>query len=100
MTKPKARVAVTDEQIEAARLRARQFQVDGRPAARVMYEKKPDLVTLHLDDGVRISIPRGLLEGLQDASPAQLAKVEFLGRGTGIRWPLLDVDRKSTRLNS
>jgi hypothetical protein len=92
MTKPKARVAVTDEQIEAARLRARQFQVDGRRAARVMYEKKPDLVTLHLDDGVRISIPRGLLEGLQDASPAQLAKVELLGRGTGIRWPLLDVD--------
>jgi hypothetical protein len=92
MTKPKARVAVTDEQIDAARLRARHFQVDDRRAARVMYEKKPDLVTLQLDDGVRISIPRRLLEGLQDASPAQLAKVELLGRGTGIHWPLLDVD--------
>ena len=68
MTKPKARVAVTDEQIEAARSRARQFQVDDRRAVRVMYEKKADLVTLQLDDGVRISIPRRSLEGLQDAT--------------------------------
>ena len=92
MTKTKARVAVTDEQIEAARSRAREFQADDRRALRVVFEKKPDLVTLYLDDGVRISIPRRSLEGLHDASPAQLTKVEILGRGTGIRWPLLDVD--------
>src|SRR5271166_2786059 len=92
MVKPKARVAVTDQQIEAARSRARQFQVDDRRAVSVVYEKKADRVTLQLDDGVRISIPRRLLEGLQDARPAQLAKVEILGRGTGIHWPLLDVD--------
>jgi hypothetical protein len=92
MIKKKARVAVTEEQLDAARARARQFQVDDRRAVKVMYERKPDLMTLYLDDGVRISIPRRLLEGLQDASPAQLAKVEILGRGTGIHWPLLDVD--------
>lgn len=92
MTKPRARVAVTDEQIEAARSQARQFQVDDRRTVRVIYDKKPDLVTLHLDDGVRISIPRRLLEGLQDASATQLGRVEIVGRGTGIRWPMLDVD--------
>ena len=92
MTNSKARVAVTDEQIDAARLRARQLQADDRRAVKVVYERKPDLVTLHLDGGVRISIPRKLLEGLQDASPVQLAKVELVGRGTGIHWPLLDVD--------
>ncbi len=92
MTDSKARVAVTDEQIDAARLRARQFQADDRRAVKVVYERKPDLVTLHLDGGVRISIPRKLLQGLQDASPGQLAKVEILGRGTGIHWPVLDVD--------
>ena|SRR5208337_262001 len=92
MIKTNASVIVTDEQIDAARTQARQFQVGDRRAVRVMYEKKSDLVTLHLDDGVRISIPRKLLEGLQDARPAQLAKVEMLGRGTGIHWPLLDVD--------
>jgi Protein of unknown function (DUF2442) len=92
MTKPKARVAVTDELIDAARSRARPFQVDDRRAVRVVYEKKPDLVTLYLVDGVRISIPRRSLEGLRDASARQLGKVEILGRGTGIHWPLLDVD--------
>ena len=92
MTKQRARVAVTDDQIDAARVRARQFQVGDRRAICVVYEKRPDLVTLQLEDGVRISIPRGLLEGLEDASAAQLAKVELLGSGTGIHWPLLDVD--------
>ncbi len=92
MTRPRARVTATDEQIDAARSRARQFEADDRRAVGVAYEKKADLVTLQLDDGVRISIPRKLLQGLQDASPAQLAKVEMLGRGTGIHWPLLDVD--------
>ncbi len=92
MTKSIARVAVTDEQIEAARVRARQFQMDDPHAISVVYEKRPDLVTLQLEDGVRISIPRKLLQGLQAASAAQLAKVELLGGGTGIHWPLLDVD--------
>ena len=92
MANARAKVAVTDAQIDAARSQAREFQVGDRRAVRVMYERKPDVVTLQLDDGVRISIPRGLLEGLRDASPAQLAKVELLGRGTGIHWPLLDVD--------
>jgi len=92
MIKPKANVTVTDEHIDAARSQARRFQLGDRRAVRVVYEKKADLVTLQLDDGVRISIPRRLLEGWQDASPAQLAKVEILGRGTGIHWPLLDVD--------
>jgi Protein of unknown function (DUF2442) len=92
MTNSRVRVAVSDEQIEAARSRAREFQADDRRAVRVVYEKKPDLVTLHVDDGIRISIPRRLLQGLQDASATQLGKVEILGRGTGIRWPLLDVD--------
>lgn len=92
MIKPKANVTVSDEQIDAARSQARRFNAADRRAVRVVYEKKADLVTLHLDDGVRISIPRGLLEGLQDASAAQLAKVEILGHGTGIHWSLLDVD--------
>ncbi len=92
MTKTRARVIVTDEQNQAARLRASVCQVDDRRAMKVMYEKKPDLLTLHLDNGLRNSIPRELLEGLRDASPAQLAKVKMLGGGTGIHWPLLDVD--------
>ena len=92
MPRHRVTVTTTDEQIDAARARARQFKAIDRRAVRVEYEKKPDLLTLHLDDGVRVSIPRTRLQGLENASPAQVAKVEILGRGTGIHWPLLDVD--------
>jgi hypothetical protein len=92
MAKTRARIAATDAQIDAARRRARAFKLSDRRAVRVEYEKKPDLLTVHLDDGVRVSIPRLLLEGLENARPEEIAKVEILGRGTGIHWPLLDVD--------
>jgi hypothetical protein len=59
---------------------------------RAEYEKRPDLITLHLDDGVRVSIPRDRLEGLQQADGVQLSKISILGHGTGLRWPLLDID--------
>ena len=92
MPRQKATVTVTSGQIDAARARAQQFKANDRRAIRVEYEKKPDLLTLYLDDGVRVSIPRMQLQGLESAGPAQLAKVEILGRGTGIHWPLLDVN--------
>lgn len=92
MPRHKVIATTTDEQIDAARAQARHFKAIDRRALRVDYEKKPDLLTLYLDDGVRVSIPRNRLQGLEKASPAQLAKVELLGSGTGIHWPLLDVD--------
>ena len=92
MTKSKALVATTSQQLESALAQARRFEASDRRVVRVAYERKPDLLTLHLDDGVRVSIPRRSLQGLRDAKPAQLSKVEILGRGTGLHWPLLDVD--------
>jgi len=91
MTKSKATVVTTDQQIDSALTQARKFATSDRRVVRVAYEKKLDLLTLHLDDGVRVSIPRMNLQGLQDAKPAQVSKVEILGRGTGLHWPLLDV---------
>ncbi|HME32482.1 MAG TPA: DUF2442 domain-containing protein [Terriglobales bacterium] len=92
MPKSKAAVNTTNQEIDSALARARKFAASDRRVIRVAYEKKSDLLTLHLDDGVRVSIPRMSLQGLRDAKPAQLSKVEILGRGTGLHWPLLDVD--------
>src|SRR5208282_1862952 len=80
------------QQIDGALAQARRFAASDRRVVRAEYEKKPDLLTLHLDDGVRVSIPRYNLQGLQNARPAQVARIEILGRGTGLHWPLLDVD--------
>jgi len=78
--------------MDGALAQARRFAASDRRVVRAEYEKKPDLLTLHLDDGVRVSIPRYNLQGLQNARPAQVARIEILGRGTGLHWPLLDVD--------
>ena len=92
MTKSKAAVATTNQEIENALVQARKFAAFDRRVVRVAYEKKHDLLTHYLDDGVRVSIPRMSIQGLQDARPALVSKIEILGRGTGLHWPLLDVD--------
>ena len=80
MNKSKAKVVTTDRQIDAALAQARRFAASDRRVLRAEYEKKPDLISLYLDDGMRVSIPRTKLEGLQRAGPAKLAKIEILGR--------------------
>ncbi len=92
MPKSKATVATSSEQINGALAQARKFATSDRRVVSVEYERKPDLLTLYLDDGVRVSIPRTNLQGLREGKPAQLSKIEILGWGTGLHWPLLDVD--------
>ena len=92
MNKSKAKIVTTDRQIDAAMVRARSFAPTDRRVISAEYEKRPDVVTLHFDDGIRLSIPRMKLQGLHAAETAQLARIEILGRGTGLHWPLLDVD--------
>lgn len=92
MSRPQHIDVTTDAEIDAGPSRGRSFQAEDRRAVRAAYEKKDDLVTLFMSDGVRVSIPRGQLQGLQDATAAELSKVRLIGRGTGLRWPTLDVD--------
>jgi len=92
MDNSKARVITTSKQIDAALSRASRFNAGDRRVVRVEYERKADLITLYLDDGIRLSIPRRKLQGLQAANSSQLARIEILGSGTGLHWPLLDVD--------
>jgi hypothetical protein len=86
------RVAPVERQIDLAMERGRRFAASDRRATKVEYEKNTDLVSLYLDDGVRVSIPRVQLQGLHQATASQLSKIQLVGGGTGLRWPLLDVD--------
>ena len=85
-------VHVSNEQIDAASKRARQFEAHDPREFKVRYDAKEDLVSLDFADGVRLSIPRKQLQGLENASRSQLSKIEIVGNGTGLYWPLLDVD--------
>ncbi len=92
MSDARTKVATTNRQLDAALVQARRFAASDRRVLHAEYERKPDLISLYLDDGIRVSIPRMKLQGLQEADPAKLAKIELVGRGTGLHWPLLDVD--------
>jgi len=88
----KAMAVTTGQEIDAALARSHKFTASERRVVRAEYEKDVDLLTLYLDDGVRVSIPRTSLQGLQKARPAELSRVQILGQSTGLHWPLLDVD--------
>lgn len=92
MNKRAHKVRVTDDEINAALAQARIFEQDDIRVVEAGYDKRYDLITLRLADDIRVSIPRKKLQGLQQATPAQLSKIRLLGRGTGLHWPELDVD--------
>jgi hypothetical protein len=96
----RARVVTTDAQIEDAIRRARVFAKYDHRVARVSYSLRTDRFQLRMENGVTHSIPRKLLQGLSDASTAQLSDVELLGRGTGLYWPALDVAHEVSGLLS
>lgn len=92
MAKQKHRVITTDREIDAAIRRAKSFAVEDRRVLRAEYSSEENRIGLELSDGMRVSIPRRYLQGLESAAPAQVADIEIVGRGTGLHWPELDVD--------
>jgi hypothetical protein len=90
--KKRHKIGVSRGQIDAAIARARQFEAGDPRVTRAQYQAKEDLVSLYFTDGVRVSIPRKQLQGLERASQPELSKIEIVGNGTGLHWPLLDVD--------
>lgn len=80
----------TDEEIDAA-LEAAKLLPPEPHALTGKYVPDLDLILLGLNDGRRLAIPREQLQGLQNATPAQIAHIEIFG-GTDICWPELDLD--------
>jgi hypothetical protein len=86
----KWKVAITDADIDAALEDARNLPPE--PSAfSAEYVPALDLIILKIDDGSRLVIQRELLQGLEDATQAQLSHIEIFG-GNDIAWPDLDVD--------
>ena len=89
----KHEVITTDAEIDAAIQRASAVADEPRV---ISLEYRPgrglDLLILQMSDGHRCVLPREDLQGLQNATREQVAKIEILGQGTGLHWPLLNVD--------
>jgi hypothetical protein len=89
----KGRLITTDGEIDAALARARAGSVDQEPVAEsVRYIPAHDIYVVGLSNGERLVLQREKLQGLQQATKAQLGNVEIDMVGTALSWPDLDVD--------
>lgn len=61
-------------------------------AKRARYDRKTGRVLVELTNGCSFAFPARRAQGLEEASDAELAEVEILGLGLGLRWERLDVD--------
>jgi hypothetical protein len=83
---------LTEEQIEAANERGRIFRETHPHAKAVRYDAKADRVIVELINGATFAFPPGLVEGLDEASAAEIGEVEVIGAGYGLHWESLDLD--------
>ncbi len=90
MAKPKLTDEEVRAQIPAARARAkRRRAVRARSAT---YDCETGRIAVELTNGCLMAFPSDLAEGLRGAEPHQLAEVQVVLDGDGLRWEGLDAD--------
>ena len=82
--------AELDRQIAAATERGN-AELRRQPlATRVRYDRRTRRVVLTLNNGAHLEVPVVRLQGLAEATDAELTKVCILGPGTAVEWTTLD----------
>ena len=81
----------TEQKLAEAERRGREILATQPLATSVRYDRAGGHVAVELTNGCTLTVPATLIQGLESASPDQLAAVEILGAGYGLQWPGLDV---------
>lgn len=81
--------AITDTEIAAAREAGAQI---GPRALAAWYFPGEKALGVELDNGVKLSVPVRLIQGLESADDAQLATIEISPAGWGLHFPAIDAD--------
>jgi Protein of unknown function (DUF2442) len=84
--------AMLQAQINQARQAGEVLDETEPRAVRAWYELTSARVFIEIKNGVVMGFPYQLLEGLESATPEQLAEVEVTPSGYGLHWEGLDVD--------
>jgi len=70
-----------------------QTQLNGVPKAiHARYDRRVSRVIVGLDNGLELAFPPRLAQGLEHATPADLAIIEISPLGDGLHWPAIDAD--------
>ena len=77
-------------ELDAARRRSDETRPDLVKSAH--YDLISSRVMVELNNGTAFGVPAHFIQGLEQASPAQLTQIEVTPLGDGLRWDELDVD--------
>lgn len=83
---------MTDAEHEAATRAGAEFYANNPHAVSACYDSVRGRVVVLLSSGLEIAFRREDVQGLEHATPDQLAEVEILGVGYGLHWEALDAD--------
>jgi len=81
--------AITDAELAAARERGDKI---GPRARAAYYFPAERALGVEFDNGVKLSVPVRLIQGLERADDAQLATIEISPSGWGLHFPAIDAD--------
>lgn len=81
--------AITDVDIAAAREAGAKI---GPRALAAYYFPNEKALGVEFDNGVKLSVPVRLIQGLENADDAQLATIEISPAGWGLHFPAIDAD--------
>jgi hypothetical protein len=83
---------VVRDEFELAAARGFKRQKSEPLASETHYDPARDRVVVHLNSGVELAFPPQIVEGLSQATPADLGEIEISPSGFGLHWPRLDAD--------
>jgi len=83
---------ISHKEFLAATRRAKRKQATTPMAVAVHYNKKANRVVISLSTKVEVMFNPADVEGLEDATPSQLAHIEITPSGFGLYFPQVDAD--------
>lgn len=86
--------------IAQAKARGEALLADTLQAVSAEYDVQRKLIIVHLTNGAMFAFPTHLAQGLAGAKESALLKIELSPQGTGLHWPILNVDLSVTGLLS
>lgn len=92
MAKWNYEASAINEQIARATERARQADATEPKAISADYDTASGRIVIELSNGATVAIPSVLCQGIADASPKEISKIEITPAGRGLHWEKLDVD--------
>src|SRR5271163_1157898 len=82
----------SNDNIEQANRRARELQAHAPRALSARYDPKSGRIVIHLSSKLIVSFAPEDAEGLENARPSQLNKIEISPSGFGLHFPAVDAD--------